>query len=173
MHGEASWGSRPGKPPLLYPRRMTDAEPTTSRRLPRIKHAQKPRPDEKVRKRSGSDLQNGWMGRHGTLFLLDERIVFVPTILDTALGAKRREISLATLRVVERFPKHPEELPVGGKRPRMLLHAPECVYELVVPDLDSWIDSIEIVYNLRNKRGDGHRPTVVREGVENLLLAEE
>ena len=33
--------------------------------------------DEKIRKRSGADLQNGWMGRHGTLYLTDERIVFV------------------------------------------------------------------------------------------------
>ncbi|MFN8123205.1 MAG: hypothetical protein U0237_12335 [Thermoleophilia bacterium] len=151
---------------------MTDAERPSSR-LPRIKHAQKPRPDEKIRKRSGADLQNGWMGRHGTLYLTDERIVFVPTLIDTALGAKRREISLDTLREVERFPKNPDDLALAGKRPRLLMVAPECVYELVVPDLDSWIDSIEVVYNIRNKRGQAHRATIIREGVENLLLAEE
>jgi len=151
---------------------MTDAA-RPSARLPRVKHAQKPRPDEKIRKRSGADLQNGWMGRHGTLYLTDERIVFVPTIIDTALGAKRREISLATLREVERFPRSPEDLPSAGKRPRLLVVAPECVYQLVVPDLDAWIDSIEVVYNLRAKRGEAHRPAILREGVENLLLAEE
>lgn len=151
---------------------MTDAERASSR-LPRVPHAPKPRPDEKIRKRSGADLQNGWLARHGTLFLTDERLVFVPTILDTILRAKRREIPLSELREVERFPKHAGDLPTAGKRPRLYLHTAECVYALMVPDMDSWIDSIEVVYRLRAKRGDEYRPVITREGVENLLLAEE
>ncbi len=152
---------------------MTDAAERASSRLPRVPHASKPRPDEKIRKRAGVDLQNGWMGRHGTLYLTDERLVFVPTIIDTALRAKRREISLDHLLEVERFPKSPDELPSAGKRPRLYLHTAECVYQFVVPDMDSWIDSIEVVYNIRAKRGLTHRPRIVREGVENLLMAEE
>ena len=62
----------------------------SSSRLPRGPHAERPRPDEKVRKRTGADLQNGWLARHGTLFLSDDRLVFVPTLMDTAMRAKRR-----------------------------------------------------------------------------------
>ena len=152
---------------------MTKDAERASGRLPRVPHADRPRPDEKIRKRSGADLQNGWMGRHGTLYLTDERLVFVPTIIDTVLRAKRREIPLASLLEVERYPKGPDELPRAGRRPRLLLHTAECVYEMVVPDMDSWIDSIEVVYNLRAKRGDAYRAKITREGIENLLLAEE
>jgi len=53
---------------------------TTNRKLPREQHAARPRPGETIRKQGGADLQNGWLGRHGTLYLGDERIVFVPTL---------------------------------------------------------------------------------------------
>jgi hypothetical protein len=152
---------------------MTKDAERASSRLPRVPHADRPRPDEKIRKRAGVDLQNGWLGRHGNLFLTDERLVFVPTIIDAALRAKRREIPLDALLEVERYPKSPDELPRAGRRPRLLLHTAECVYEFVVPDMDSWIDSIEVVYNLRAKRGLTHRAKVTREGIENLLTAEE
>lgn len=142
----------------------------SSSRLPRGPHAERPRPDETVRKQTGADLQNGWLARHGTLSLTDERLVFVPTVLDTLLQAKRREIPLDTLEEVERFPRNPGEFTVGGKRPRILLHTPECVYEFMVPDLDAWIDAIEIVCEKRVEQGRAERaPAIAREGYTNLL----
>ena len=48
--------------------------------------------------RTGADLQNGWLARHGDLILTEERLVFVPTLLDTALLAKRRQIMLEDVR---------------------------------------------------------------------------
>jgi hypothetical protein len=122
-----------------------------------------------VRKRTGADLQNGWLGRHGTLFLTDERLVFVPTPLDMALRAKRREIPLADIEEIERFPKEPGAIPRGGKRPRMLLHTRETTYELMVGDLDAWIDALEVVYEMRRERGLPHTPQVTREGYVNAL----
>jgi hypothetical protein len=145
----------------------------TSSKLPRKPHAAKPGPDEPIRKRSGADLQNGWLARHGTFTLTDDRLVFVPTLLDTGLGAKRREIMLTDVRTIERFPRHPNDMPRGGKRPRMLLHTDECVYEFMLPDLDSWIDTLEKMFVMRSKRGLGDPPPVLREGVENFMLAEE
>jgi hypothetical protein len=143
-------------------------------RLPRGPHAERPRPDEVIRKRSSVDLQNGWLSRHGTLYLTDERLVFVPTLLDTALRAKRREIPLERLAEVERYPKSPGDMIAGGKRPRLLLHAPECVYEMMVPDMDAWIDAIEIVCESRIKRGaDDRMPVITREGYSNLLKLNE
>jgi hypothetical protein len=145
-----------------------------NRRLPRRPHADRPRPDEQVLKQGGADLQNGWLSRHGSLSVTDDRLVFVPTILDTLLGAKRREIALDEISEIERFPVSPSGgLPPGGRRPRMILHTPECAYELMVGDLDSWIDSLERVYVLRAKRGKTHSPTITREGYVNLLLVEE
>ena len=44
-------------------------------KLPRTKHADRPRPGETVLKQSGADLQNGWLARHGTLFVTDERLL--------------------------------------------------------------------------------------------------
>lgn len=148
-------------------------QPKETTRLPRGPQAQKPRPDEKIRKRTGADLQNGWLGRHGTLYLTDDRLVFVPTLLDTVLLGKRREISLDTLREVERWPASAGDIPRGAKRPRMRLHAPECTYEFMVGDLDAWIDAIEKVYSLRRKQGRQHMPRITREQHENLLLADE
>jgi hypothetical protein len=142
----------------------------SSSRLPRGPHAERPRPGENVRKRTGADLQNGWLARHGTLSLTDERLVFVPTILDTLFRAKRREIPLDTLEEIERFPRNPGEFTAGGKRPRVLLHTLECVYEFMVPDLDAWIDAIEIVCENRVKRGEAERtPAITREGYTNLF----
>jgi hypothetical protein len=144
-----------------------------STKLPRGPQAERPRPDEKIRKETGADLQNGWLGRHGTLTMTDDRLVFVPTPLDTVLRAKRREIPLDAIEEVERWPIRPGVMPRGGRRPRMRLHTPQCVYELMVPDLDGWIDAIEKVYDLRRKAGRDHRPRFTREGYENLLTAEE
>jgi hypothetical protein len=142
-------------------------------KLPRLPNADKPRPDEPVRKRTGADLQNGWLGRHGTFTLTDDRLVFVPTFLDTALGAKRREIPLTAITAIERFPRNPNSMPRGGRRPRLLVHTDECVYEFMVPDLDSWIDTLEHMFRLREKRGQGDAPPVLREGVDNFQLTEE
>lgn len=141
------------------------------KRLPRGPHAPKLGPGEKPLKRSGADLQNGWLSRHGDLVVTDDRLLFSPTVLDTLLGAKRREIPLDEITEIERFPISPTSgMPPGGRRPRMLLHTPETVYEFMVPDLDSWIDSLQRVYELRGKKGNAHAPTITREGYTNLLL---
>ena len=66
---------------------MAKAQEGPGSRLPRVPHAEKPRDGEKVFKRTGADLQNGWLARHGDLFLTEDRLVFVPTLLDTALMA--------------------------------------------------------------------------------------
>ena len=145
-----------------------------NRKLPRRPHADRPGPDEQILKEGGADLQNGWLSRHGSLSVTDERVVFVPTVLDTLLGAKRREILLDEISEIERFPISPDSgLPASGRRPRMILHTSECAYELMVGDLDAWIDSLERVYMLRGKRGKAHCPTITREGYVNLLLVEE
>jgi hypothetical protein len=142
-------------------------------RLPRLPHADKPRPDEKVLKRTGADLQNGWLGRHGDLTLTEERLVFVPTLIDTALLAKRREIRLDAITEIERFPLSEGMMPRGGRRPRMLLHTDECVYEFMVGDLDAWIDLLERFFQLRERRGEGTAPPIRRQGHVNPLLMEE
>lgn len=145
-----------------------------NRKLPRRPHADRPGPDEQVLKRGGADLQNGWLSRHGSLIVTDDRLVFVPTVLDTLLGAKRREILLDEISEIERFPISPSRsMPPGGRRPRMILHTSECAYELMVGDLDAWIDSLERVYMLRAKKGRTHCPTITRQDYVNLLLAEE
>ena len=55
----------------------------------------------------------------------------------------------------------------------MLIHTDECTYERMVPDLDSWIDTLEKMFHLRAERGLGPQPPVLREGVENFMLADE
>ncbi len=145
---------------------------TTNRKLPRVGKVDKPLPDEIVRKRGGADLQNGWMGRHGTLYLCDDRAVFVPTILDTILRAKRREFPLDAIEEIERVPRHPDDILPGAKRPRMVIHTADCGYEFMVPDLDAWIDAFQIVFAYRVKHGKPHMPTFVREGSTSELLME-
>lgn len=145
----------------------------SSRKLPRRPHADKPRPDETILKSSGADLQNGWLSRHGTLSVTDDRLVFVPTILDTVMRAKRREILLDDITEIERWPVSPGGMAPGGRRPRMLIHTDECAYEFMVGDLDAWIDSLERVYQRRAEKGRTHMPTVTREGYVNLLLKDD
>ena len=142
----------------------------SNRKLPRVPNADRPRPGETVLKQSGADLQNGWLARHGTLFVTDERLLFVPTLLDTALRAKRREIPLDDVTEIERFPASPDEMPRGGRRPRMLLHTDACVYEFMVGDLDAWIDSLERVYKRRAREGNDYMPRITRENYVNLLM---
>lgn len=144
----------------------------TTSRLPRISHADPPRPGEVVRKQTEADLQNGWLGRHGTLTLTDERLVFVPTALDRLLRARRRELPLARIDTVERFPRHAGDMGTGGRRSRILLHLDGVAYELMVGDLDAWIDAIMRVYTLRARAGRTHRPAVLREGYEDRLYGE-
>ena len=144
-----------------------------SRRLPRRPHAERPRGGELVRKQSSADLQNGWLGRHGTLSLTDDRLVFVPTLLDALLRARRREVLLDEIEEVERFPHGPGEMIPGGKRPRLLVHDPVCVYEFMVGDLDAWFDTLERVYELRRRKGRMHTPRFTRTGIHNMLMAEE
>lgn len=141
-------------------------------KLPRVPAAPPVSDDERVRKTGDADLQNGWLSRHGTLVLTDDRLVFTPTPLDRAMFAKRREISLDEVSEIERFPKH-VDTGWGGKRARVLMHTEPCVYELMVPDIDAWIDAMEKVYELRIKAGRPHKPVITREGYENLLLADE
>lgn len=143
------------------------------RRLPRLPHAERPRPDERILKHTGADLQNGWLARHGTLYLTEHRLVFVPTLVDTALRAKRREILLDDVQEIERFPIRPGMMPPGGRRPRVLIHTEACVYEFLVGDLDAWIDTLERVYQMRVQSGKPHRPLVRREDHVNIMLAEE
>ncbi len=144
-----------------------------TKRLPRVPHAAKQRPDETVRKKGGSDLQNGWLSRHGDLKLTDDRLLFEPTILDRIMGAKRREILLDQIEEIERWPRDPEDFPPGGRRARMLVHTNRVTYELLVGDLDAWIDAMVRVYELRAKAGRAYAPAVLREGYVNMLYAAE
>ncbi len=145
-----------------------------NRKLPRGPQPPPPDPSENVRKAGGADLQNGWLARHGTLTLTDTRAVFTPTLLDRLLRGRRYAMPLDDITEVERWPVSPGLIPPGAKRPRLLVHTPTCVYELMVGDLDGWFDAFEKVYHLRSRREPGaHQPTFTREGVENLMLAEE
>ena len=140
-------------------------------RLPRVKHADRPREGEKILWKTGADLNNGWLGRHGNLYLTDERIVFVPTPLDHLLRAKRREIPRDKLEVVERWPISPGHIPPGAKRPRLYLEAEGVRSNFFVGDLDGWIDILEVVYTrAREKDPSAHMPEIRREGISNPLL---
>jgi hypothetical protein len=141
--------------------------------LPRLPHAARPGAEERIIKRGGADLQNGWLGRHGDLILTDDRLVFLPTILDTVMRAKRREIALDDISAIERFPRRAGDTAPGGKRARMLLHTEACIYELMVGDLDAWIDTLERIYQLRAADGKTHRPVTLREGHVNIFLVDE
>jgi hypothetical protein len=145
----------------------------SDRRLPRRPNADKLRPGERTLKEGGADLQNGWLARHGNLVITDDRVVFLPTILDTLMRARRREIPLDAITEIERWPHSPGGLAPGGKRPRMLIHTDECVYEFMVGDLDVWIDSLERAYQRRIAAGKPHMPKITREDYVNLLLTEE
>jgi hypothetical protein len=146
---------------------------SASTRLPRKPHAEKPREGESIRRRGSADLNNGWLARHGTLFLTDERLVFSPTPLDRLMGAKRREILLDQIVELERWPVSPGGMSPGGKRPRLLIHDHECQYQILVSDLDSWYDTIELIYHRRAKKGRNHVPKFTREGIENTLIYDD
>ena len=45
----------------------------------------------------------------------------------------------------------------------MILHTTACDYEIMVADLDGWIDSLIRIYHLRAKKGSTYEPTVTRE----------
>lgn len=142
-----------------------------STKLPRNGHAPKLGPDEPVLKKTSTDLNNGWLGRHGQLHLTNERILFVPTPLDHVLGAKRREIPLDDIRAVERWPLSPGEVPRGAKRPRLYIDTAATRYIFLPSDLDGWFDLIQLVFYKRSKEDPGSgRPEFRRAGVENGLL---
>lgn len=143
---------------------------TANRKLPKNPRAAKLGADETIRKRTGADLQNGWLGRHGTLYLTDDRVLFQPTILDTVMRAKRRAFPLDDITEVERSPISPDEVLAGGRRPRMIIHTAECGYEFMVGDLDAWIDAFELVYANRVKHGKAHVPVFRRTGSTTGLL---
>lgn len=146
----------------------------TTHRLPRVPHAERLREGERVLKSGGADMQNGWLARHGELLFTEDRLLFLPTALDTLMRAKRREIPLDRLEEIERSPLRPGEMGAGGRRPRMLLHTPECVYEVMVGDLDGWIDILELGYHRRRRRtGNSYIPRITREDYENVLLEDD
>jgi hypothetical protein len=148
---------------------MANDAPST--KLPRNGHAPKLAPDEPVLKKTNTDLNNGWLGRHGQLHLTNERVLFIPTPLDHVLGAKRREILLDDIRAVERWPLSPGEVPRGAKRPRLYIDTATTRYIFLPSDLDGWFDLIQLVFYKRSKEDPGSgRPEFRRTGVENGLL---
>ena len=148
---------------------MANDAPST--KLPRNGHAPKLGPDEPVLKKTNTDLNNGWLGRHGQLHLTNERVLFIPTPLDHVLGAKRREILLDDIRAVERWPLSPGEVPRGAKRPRLYIDTATTRYIFLPSDLDGWFDLIQLVFYKRSKEDPGSgRPEFRRTGVENGLL---
>ena len=148
---------------------MSNDVPST--KLPRNGHAPKLGPDEPVLKKTNTDLNNGWLGRHGQLHLTNERVLFVPTPLDHLLGAKRREIPLDDIRAVERWPLSPGEVPRGAKRPRLFIDTADTRYIFLPSDLDGWFDLLQLVFYKRSKEDPGSgRPEFRRTGIENGLL---
>jgi hypothetical protein len=144
-----------------------------TRKLPRVPHADRPRPDEEILKQGGVDLQNGWLARHGTLYLSLDRMVFVPTPLDTAMRAKRREILLDELMEVERVPLGADEMIAGGMRPRLLLSTEETTYVIMTGDNDAWLDAIDLIYERRQQLGKPHRPRILRKTKNLYRLGRE
>ena len=148
---------------------MANDAPST--KLPRNGHAPKLGPDEPVLKKTSTDLNNGWLGRHGQLHLTNDRVLFIPTPLDHLLGAKRREIPLDDIRAVERWPLSPGEVPRGAKRPRLYIDTASTRYIFLPSDLDGWFDLLQLVFYKRSKEDPGSgRPEFRRTGVENGLL---
>ncbi len=140
-------------------------------RLPRHPNAERPRADEKVWRQGDADLQNGWLARHGKLSLTDTRLVFVPTPLDMLLRARRREIALDSVTRLERVPRDVDGGLVGGRRARFVIADGECDYQVMVGDLDNWLDMLEIVINRR--RGSVTQPprlSILRDGYVNAML---
>lgn len=137
------------------------------KRLPRIPNAERPRPDEKVWRVGEADLQNGWLGRHGKLSLLETRLVFVPTPLDMLLRAKRREIPLDAITHITREPRDVGGAAPGGRRARVVIGDAACDYQVMLGDIDNWIDMIELVTNRR--RGKVARPEKIVVGRENYV----
>jgi hypothetical protein len=136
-----------------------------------VSHAKKPAPDEKIVKQSQSDLNNGWLGRHGKLYLTPARIVFVPTPLDHLLGAKRREIPLDDIRAVERWPLSPGVMPRGAKRPRLFVDTADVRYIFLPTDLDGWFDILQLVFYRRSQENPGTgMPEFRRTGMDNGLI---
>ena len=73
-----------------------------SSKLPRVKHAPKPRPDEKVMRRSGADLNNGWLARGGHLRLHDDHLSFAPSRIERQLLARDVRVDIGQLRATAR-----------------------------------------------------------------------
>lgn len=129
-------------------------------------------PEEKVVKATEVDLQNGWLGRHGKLSLTRDRLLFVPTPLDKLLRARIREIPLEEVTEIERYPIDVAHHSPGGKRPRMIVHTADVAYQWMVPDLDGWIDMLDIVARRRAEERGVAAPVVSRKGRENPLIGE-
>lgn len=148
-----------------------DSAPAPRAKLPRVKSCPRPGPDEKIIKQSQTDLNNGWLGRHGKLYLTPTRVVFVPTPLDTLMGAKRREILLDDIRAVERWPLSPGEIPRGAKRPRLFIDTADVRYIWLPTDLDGWFDILQLVFYRRSQENPGTgMPEFRRTGMENGLI---
>lgn len=142
-------------------------------KLPRGPQPDRVRPGEKVMRSGGADLQNGWLARHGTLSLTEERLVFVPTPLDRLMRARRHEILFSRLTEVERQPADPAGGNPGGRRARMVVRDDVCAYEFMVSDLDSWIDTIEVTVDRARRAGRagaGEQLRVIRTNYVNPFL---
>jgi hypothetical protein len=79
------------------------------------------------------------------------------------MRAKRREIRLDSLVQVERVPLAADEMIPGGLRPRLHFHTEECVYVLMLGDIDAWLDAVDVVYERRNEQGKPYRPAILRK----------
>ena len=60
----------------------------------------------------------------------------------------------------------------GGRRARFVIADAECDYQVMVGDLDNWLDMLEIVVN--RSRGSASQPPkvpILRDGYVNAMLA--